>query len=193
MMGKPAHYPVTLAAFATLVSTGPNARIGHAEGAAAVQRERGPVALAASADVTLPLLLGGVAAGAEVRFGRLGARLTGSGLLTVVTEGDGGVLTDSHYYITAQGDGVVYAFPLRLGNGFELGLSAAAGYNSLLGVGYGGALEGRRQVGTRLGLGLALGVTHFPDSEGRVAERKGFADETDFLHLPATEVQTRSS
>jgi hypothetical protein len=28
-----------------------------------------------------------------------------------------------------------------------------------------------------------------PDSEGRVAERKGFADETDFLNLPATQVE----
>lgn len=169
--------PLLLATFATLTCAALSARPALAQDAAIAQHRPGPVALVGSIG-----WYNGAAVGAEFRLGPLGARLTGGGNLTMlaVSNADDEEIDSFHIYATGQGNADLYAFPLRLDNGLELGLSAGARYNTLLGVGFGGALEGRRQLGPRMGLSVSLGLTVFPDGEDRVIDKKDFPPGAEF-------------
>jgi hypothetical protein len=162
---------------ATVTATTIAAAPAHAQEAAISERRAGPLALVAT--------LGwydGAAVGGELGLGPVGARLTGGGNLTMLTVSDADThdIDSFHAFATAQANADLYAYPVRLDNGLELGLSAGARYNTLLGTGFGGALEARRQLGPRLGLRAALGFTVFPDGEDRIVAEEDFPPDADF-------------
>ncbi len=169
--------PVLLATFAAFGGLALSAAPASAQEPAVSQHHAGPLALVAS--------LGwydGAAVGAELRFGPIGARATGGGNLVMLTVSDSDTeeIDSFHAFATGQANADVYAFPLRLDNGLELGLSGGARFNTLLGLGFGGALEARRQLGPRMGLRVALGFTIFPDGEDRLIEKEGFPADAEF-------------
>jgi hypothetical protein len=169
-------FPLLLA-FTLLASAALGAKPALAQEATIVQHRPGPLALVATLG-----WYSGAAVGGEFRLGPLGLRLTGGGNLTMLTvsDADDHEVDSFHIFATGQGNADLYAYPIRLDNGLELGISAGARYNSLLGVGYGGALEGRRQLGPRTGLSASFGVTVFPDGEDRVIDKKDFPSDVDF-------------
>ena len=141
------------------------------------QHHAGPVALVAT--------LGwydGAAVGAELRLGPVGARASAGGNLIMLTVSDSETeeIDSFHAFATGQGNADLYAFPIRFDNGLELGVSAGGRFNTLLGLGFGGALEARRQLGPRTGLRAALGFTAFPDGEDRLVEKEDFPADAEF-------------
>ena len=167
-------FPVLLGALAAL---GLGAEPALVQRPAVAEHRASPLALVASLGV-----YEGAAVGAELRLGPVGVRATGGGNLTMLSVRDAGddEIDSFHIFATGQGNADVYAFPLHLSGGLEFGLSAGARYNTLLGVGYGGALEARRQLRDRLGLRVALGVTFFPDGDDRVVEKEDFREDSEF-------------
>jgi hypothetical protein len=169
--------PALLATFAATATIATSAAPASAQEAQVSSRRAGPLALVGS--------LGwydGAAVGAELRLGPVGARVTGGGNLIMLTvrDADDEEIDSFHVFGTGQVNADLYAFPLRLDNGLELGLSGGARYNSLLGVGFGGALEGRRQLGPRFGLRVALGFTVYPEGDDRLVEKEDFPPGTEF-------------
>ncbi len=124
----------------------------------------------------------GAAVGAELRAGSLGARLTGGGNLVMlsVSDADSHELDSFEIFGTGQLNAEVFAFPVHLDGGTQLGLSAAYRYNSLLGGGYGGGVEAQRQIGERSALRVSAGLTYFPDGDDRLMDREEFPDDVDF-------------
>jgi hypothetical protein len=124
----------------------------------------------------------GAAIGAELRAGSVGARLTGGGNLIMlsVQDADSHELDSFEIFGTGQVNGEVFAFPIHLDSGTELGLSLAYRYNSLLGSGYGGGFEAQRRVGERSTLRVSAGITYYPDGDDRLMDREEFPDDVDF-------------
>jgi hypothetical protein len=166
-----------LAALAASATLALGASSALAQEPAVSEHHAGPLALVASIG-----WYDGAAVGAEYRLGPVGARVTGGGNLTMLTvsSDDDEDIESFHVFATGQGNADLYAFPIHFSGGLELGLSAGARYNTLLGVGFGGALEARRQLGPRLGLRAALGTTIFPDGEDRVIEKEDFPADAEF-------------
>jgi hypothetical protein len=124
----------------------------------------------------------GAAVGAELRFGSVGARLTGGGNLVMVSVSDADTheLDSFQIFGTGQLNGEAFAFPIHLDGGTELGLSVAYRYNSLLGSGYGGGLEAQRRIGQRSTLRVSAGLTFYPDGDDRLIEREELPEDVDF-------------
>ena len=123
----------------------------------------------------------GLAAGADLRLGNGGLRATAGGNLIILTIVDAETyeLSSVEAFGTGQINGDAYLlFPLD--GGAELGFSFGGKYNTLLGVGVGGAFEVRKQLSPRFGFGVSVGLVYFPDGEERLVENEGYPPGVEF-------------
>lgn len=166
---------------ATLVSLSSVGRAGGPPGAAPVEQKEEPSAggLALAAELGW---ITGAAVGGELRFGPLGARVTGGGnaVPILVSDPDTHTLDSFHLYATGQLNANIFLLPIRTANGAEIGMEGGYCYNTLLGGGVLVAVEARRAIKDQLTLYALFGVSYYPKGEDRAIEKKGLPPDADF-------------